>query len=172
MTYDIRNAPLQTVLPTPGQTGSGQGGSQTGYLYTEPFTLATAQWPAVTLQYGPAATVTVYDEGNVGAVRQTASAYGLEGELLSVSGSTEPVTYTYDGLYRLKTLTDATSHVTSYFYNTVGYLYQVVSPGAQAAPPTAPLTAGTADTVTFPSYDADGNALSRTDARPPTKAAP
>ena len=62
-----------------------------GYLFSEPSAFATAQWPAATLQYGPATTATQYDEGNVGAVRQTVSAYGLEGELLSVSGSTEPV---------------------------------------------------------------------------------
>lgn len=46
-----------------------------------------------------------------------------------------------------------------------GYLSQVVYPGAQVNPPTAPLAAGTADTMTFPSYDADGNALSRVDGR-------
>jgi len=162
-TYDIRNAPLQTVLPATGQTGSGHGGSQAGYLYAEPSGFATAQWPAATLQYGPATTGTQYDEGNVGAIRQTVSAYGAEGELLSVSGSTEPVTYVYDALYRLKTLADAANHITSYFYNAAGYTAQVVYPGAQAAPPTAPLTAGHADTMTFPAYDADGNLLSRVD---------
>jgi RHS repeat-associated protein len=162
-TYDIRNAPLQTILPATGQTGSGHGGSQVGYLYAEPSGFATAQWPIAALQYGPAATATTYDEGNVGAIRQVVSAYGPEGETLSVSGSTEPVSYAYDAVYRLKTLTDAASHVTSYFYNAAGYLSQVVYAGAQATPPTTPLTAGHADTVTFSSYDADGNALSRTD---------
>jgi hypothetical protein len=41
-------------------------------------------------------------------------AYGLEGELLSVGGSTEPVTNTYDALYRLKTLKDGNNNVTTY----------------------------------------------------------
>jgi len=154
---------LQTILPATGQTGSGHRGSQVAYLYAKPSALATSQWPVSTLQYGPAATVTTYDEGNVGAVRQITSTYGLEGETLSVSGSTEPIRYSYDALYRLSTLTDAAGHVTSYFYNTAGYLSQVVYPGAQATPPTAPLAAGHADTLTFPSYDADGNLLSRVD---------
>ena len=97
--------------------------------------------------------------------RQVSTVYGKEGETLSVSGSTEPVSYTYDGLYRLFTLKDGGNHVTSYFYNTYGYLAQVVYPGAQGTPPTAPLTAGSSDTVTFNGYDADGNLLSRTDGR-------
>ncbi len=162
-TYTIGNTPLQTILPATGQTGNGHGGSQVGYLYAEPSSFATTQWPAVTLQYGPVATVTSYDEGNVRAIRQVNSTYGMEGELKTVTGSTEPVGYGYDALYRLSTLKDAASHVTSYFYNTAGYLYQVVYPGAQGTPPTAPLIAGYADTVTFPSYDADGNLLSHVD---------
>jgi len=162
LTYTISNNALQTILPATGQTGNGHGGSQTGYLYAEPFGSANGQWPAATLQYGPANTSTQYDE-NGNAVRQTVSTYGEEGETLSVSGSTEPVTYTYDSLYRLSTLTDGGGHVTSYFYNTAGYLYQAVYPGAQAVPPTTPLAAGHADTLTFPSYDADGNRLQRTD---------
>ena len=80
-----------------------------------------------------------------------------------MTGSTEPVSYAYDALYRLKTLTDGGGHTTSYFYNAAGYLAQVVYPGAQATPPTAPLAAGSRDTMTFSSYDADGNLLSRVD---------
>lgn len=162
-TYDIRNAPLQTILPATGQTGSGHSGSQIGYLYAEPVTFATAQWPAASLQYGPAATTTQYDEGNAGAVRQVVCTYGSEGETLSVSGSMEPVTYAYDAFYRMTKLADGAGHTTSYFYNPAGYLYQTVYPGAQATPPTAPLTLGTADTITYPSYDADGNLLARVD---------
>jgi len=163
LTYDIRNAPLQTILPATGQTGSGHGGSQVGYLYAEPSAFATSQWPAVTLQYGPAATQTRYDEGNVGAIRQVVSTYGAEGELKQVTGSTEPVRYAYDALYRLNTLIDGGGHTTSYFYNPAGYLSQTVYPGASSTPPPAPLAAGSYDTTTYPSYDADGNLLSRTD---------
>ena len=161
--FDIRNAPLQTILPATGQTGSGHGGSQMAYLYVEPSALATSQWPVVTLQYGPVVTQRAYDEGNTGAVRQIVSTYGLEGELLTITGSSEPVSYAYDAMYRLKTLTDGGGHTTSYFYNPAGYLSQLVYPGAQTSPPTAPLAAGTADTVTFPAYDADGNTLARVD---------
>ena len=78
-------------------------------------------------------------------------------------GSTEPVSYTYDALYRMKTLKDAALNTTSYFYNGAGYLAQVIYPGAQATPPTVMLAAGTKDTVSFPAYDSDGNRLSRTD---------
>ena len=163
MAYTIGNEPLQTVLPATGQTGSGHGGSLTGYLYAEPSSFATSAWPAATLQYGPATTGTLYDEGNVGAIRQTVTAYGPGGATLTVTGSTEPVAYTYDALYRMKTLTDGGGHTTSYFYNTAGYLAQAVYPGAGM--PTAPLPAGTADTLTYPSYDGAGNVLSRTDGR-------
>jgi YD repeat-containing protein len=83
--------------------------------------------------------------------------------LLNVHGSTEPVTYTYDALYRLSTLKDAANNTTSYFYNSAGYLYQTVYPGAQTIPPTVPLGVGGTDTLTFPSYDADGNPLQRVD---------
>ncbi len=159
--YTIGNEPLQTVLPATGQTGSGHAGSLISYLYSEPSSLATAAWPAASLQYGAGAMTTQYDEGNVGAIRQVVNAYGPEGELLSTVGSTEPVSYTYDALYRLSTLKDAAGNTTSYFYNPSGYLAQVVYPGAGT--PTAPLTAGTKDTVSFTSYDGAGNVLSRTD---------
>ena len=162
LTYTIANDPLQTVLPATGQSGSGHAGSLNAYLYSEPSSLATTAWPAATLQYGPLSTTTSYDE-SANAIRQTVSAYGAEGELLSVSGSTEPVSYTYDALYRMKTLKDAALNTTSYFYNPAGYLAQVVYPGAQATPPTAPLTPGTRDTTSFTSYDGAGNLLSRTD---------
>ena len=162
MTYDIRNAGLQTILPFTNQSGPGHAGSQATYLYAEPSSFATTQWPAVTLQYGPVATNTSYDE-SANAIRQVVNTYGVEGELLHVSGSTEPVTYAYDALYRLSTLKDAANHTTSYFYNAAGYLYQTVYPGAQATPPAVPLAAGSPDTTTYPTYDADGNLLSRTD---------
>ena len=115
---------------------------------------------------------TQYDESN-NPIRQVVNTYDYEGTLLSVKGSTEPVTYTYDALYRLSTLTDGGSHTTSYFYNTAGYLQQVVYPGAQTTPPDDPLPAGSPDTVTFgspdntttPGYDANGDLLTRMDGR-------
>ena len=114
---------------------------------------------------GPETYVKHYDEGNnTNAVRETDYTYGQEGETLSVSGSTEPASYTYDLLYRLKTRTDGNSHTTTYFYNTAGYLYQIAYPGAATAP-TTPLTAGSADTITYSSYDSAGDILTRVDGR-------
>ncbi|HEY3039307.1 MAG TPA: RHS repeat-associated core domain-containing protein [Pyrinomonadaceae bacterium] len=74
---------------------------------------------------------------------------GLEGELLSVGGSTEPVTNTYDALYRLKTLKDGNNNVTTYAYNTIGLLSSITMPGAEI--------------TQFTSYDNDGNLLQRID---------
>ena len=172
MTYTIANEMLATSLPATGQTGSGHAGSQVAYSYTQPAANANAQWPAAALQYGPARMTTQYDESS-NAIRQVVSRYDYEGHLLGVTGSTEPVSYSYDALYRLSMLTDGGNHSTSYFYNAAGYLQQVVYPGAQATPPLTPLSAGTPDTVTFgspdnataPGYDPDGNLLSRVDGR-------
>ncbi len=99
---------------------------------------------------GPGSSETVYNESGT-AVRQSNSYYGLEGESSSVSGdSVEPVGYTYDGLYRTKSLSDGNSHSTSYTYNQAGYLYQVTYP----------------DTHTFQYvYDNFGNTTQRTDGR-------
>ncbi len=142
----LGNQVQSVTLPATGQTGGGHGSSTVTYLYPG----------------GPALASTVFDEGGH-AIRQVNTTYGKEGETLTVSGSTEPVSYAYDGLYRLKTLTDGAGHATSYFYNGAGYPYQTVYPGAGV--PTAPLPAGTADTATINNYDADGNPLSRTDGR-------
>ena len=169
-TYTIGDNPLQTILPATGQTGSGQGGSQRSYLYQEPAALATALWPAVTLQYGPAAMATSYNESGT-AIRQTSSVYGKEGETLSVSGSTEPVSYVYDGDYRLVSLTDGGSHTTRYYYNQASYLDAITYPGYSGPAPAYNSTTGGwdnvsgADSVRFSSYDADGNLLSRVDGR-------
>ncbi len=51
------------------------------------------------------------------AIRQVSYAYGQEGETLGVSGSVEPVTYTYDGQYRLATLTDGNGVTTTYTHS-------------------------------------------------------
>ena len=172
MTYTISNALLSTIFPATHQTGSGDASSQTNYTYTEPPVNATAQWPVESLQYGPAAITTQYDENGI-AIRSVVNTYGNEGEILSITGSTEPVTYTYDPCYRLSTVKDAANNITSYFYNVAGYLQQIVYPGAQSVPPTIPLAAGHYDTITFGTpdnmtvkgYDALGNILTRTDGR-------
>jgi RHS repeat-associated protein len=93
-------------------------------------------------------TTTAFDESNV-QVRQVSRTYGLEGEVLSVSGSTEPVTNTYDALYRVKTLKDGNNNTTTYAYNNIGLVSSITMPGGEV--------------TQFPSYDNAGNLLQRID---------
>ncbi len=151
---------VQSVsLPATGQTGSGHGGSAVTYLYPG----------------GPALSQSMSDESGR-TVRQVTTTYGQEGETLSVSGSTEPVSYTYDALYRLTALTDGGSHVTRYFYKASGYLDTVTYPGYTGPVPVySSSTDGWTnvsgpDSVRYPSYDAIGNLLSRVDGRGQTTA--
>jgi RHS repeat-associated protein len=99
---------------------------------------------------GPLRTVNTYDETGT-LSRQVNYAYGAEGELLSVSGSTEPVTYSYDGNYRLQTQADGNANATHWAYNTAGWLASITFPAG--------------DSVQFPSYDPMGNPLKRLDGR-------
>ena len=115
------------------------------------------------------ADVQTFDEGNTsGAFRTVNYAYGQEGETLGVSGATEPVTYQYDALYRLTSLADGGGHATRYFYNAAGYLYQTAYPLSGAT--TAPLSAGSADTVTYTGYDGAGDVTARVDGNGTTTA--
>jgi YD repeat-containing protein len=105
---------------------------------------------------GPISSSSAYDEsGNL--VRTVNVSYGLDGETLSYSGSTEPTTYSYDGLLRLQSLTDGNGHTTTYTYNTNSLLASVAYPNANA-------TTGY-DIETFPSYDSQGNLLKSIDGR-------
>ncbi|BDI32589.1 hypothetical protein CCAX7_46400 [Capsulimonas corticalis] len=134
ISYNIADQPTTTTLPATGQTGSGRAKQVAAYLFPG----------------GPIVSLTSYDEsGN--QVRQIVYNYGLEGELLSVTGSPDPVSYTYDALYRLKSLTDAGGHTTRYYYHPTGELATVIYPGGE--------------TVQLPSYDAVGNVLMRVDGR-------
>ena len=154
--FNIDDRPLSTVYPATGQSGAGRGRTVNTYLYDEPGDTGGFE------QYGPLASVQTFDEGNTsGPFRTVSYAYGLEGETLGVSGSTEPVTYTYDALYRLSALADGGGNTTRYFYDAAGYLSQVAYPLAGAT--TAPLAAGSPDTVTYTGYDADGDVLARVD---------
>lgn len=130
--YNLAGQLLTTTNPATGQTGSGNSYNTNAYLYAG----------------GPLTSTTFYDENNT-QVRQVNRTYGLEGESLTVSGSTEPVTYTYDALYRLKTLKDANNNTTTYAYNTLGWLASITMPGNEV--------------TQFTSYDNDGNLLQRID---------
>lgn len=130
--YNLAGQLLTTTYPVTGQTGSGNSFSTNAYLYVG----------------GPLTTTTFYDENNT-QVRQVSRTYGLEGEALTVGGSTEPVTNTYDALYRLKTLKDGNNNTTTYAYNNIGLLSSITMPGSEV--------------TQFTSYDNDGNLLQRVD---------
>lgn len=132
VSYNLAGQVESVTLPATNQTGAGRGRTAHTYLYTG----------------GPILATTVYDESGA-QVRQVTRAYGPEGEPLSVTGSTEPVSSTYDALYRLKTLKDGNNNATTYGYNSVGHLASVQMPGGE--------------TVQFPSYDPAGNLLQRID---------
>ena len=104
---------------------------------------------------GPMLTINNYQVAIDGSgstlYRQVNYGYGANGELLSVKGSTEPVTYLYDGAYRLSSLSDGNGHATLYAYNTEGHLKSVTYPNG--------------DTTQYPAYDAIGDVTQRIDGR-------
>lgn len=130
--YNMVGQLLTTTYPATGQTGSGNSHNTNAFLYTG----------------GPLTSTTFYDENNT-QVRQVSRTYGSEGELLTVTGSTEPVTNTYDPLYRLKTLKDGNNNTTTYAYNNIGKLSSITMPGSEV--------------TQFTSYDNEGNLLQRID---------
>jgi YD repeat-containing protein len=139
-TYDITNNPTTITAPATGETGLGRSYSTFTYGYAD----------------GPLSSTSVYDEsGNL--VRTQNTSYGLDGETLSYSGSTEPTTFSYDGLLRLQSLTDGNGNATTYTYNANSYLASISFPNANA-------TTGY-DIESFPSYDAQGDLLERIDGR-------
>jgi RHS repeat-associated protein len=140
LTYNIVNDGVATVFPATGESGNGRGYSASTYLYPG----------------GPLISQSLYDESG-SLIRSVSTMYGPNEEVLSVSGSTEPVSYSYDGLYRVKTLTDGNGHSTTYNYNANGWLSSVDYPNANP-------TTGY-DIISYPSYDALGDLLTRVDGR-------
>jgi RHS repeat-associated protein len=134
VSYNIADQPLTVLYPATGQTGPGR--AATTYTY---------QYPG-----GPLTTVSTYDESGV-LVRQVSLTYGPEGELLGRSGSTEPVTLAYDGVYRLKELRDGRNNPTTYSYSLAGYLASATFPGG--------------DSTEYPLYDPAGNLRRRIEGR-------
>jgi RHS repeat-associated protein len=131
-TYNLLGQLLTATYPATGQTGSGNNHTTNVYLYVG----------------GPLTSTTFYDENNT-QVRQVTHTYGLEGESLTVAGSTEPVTNSFDALYRLKTLKDGNNNTSTYAYNNVGFVSSITMPGSEV--------------TQFTSYDNDGNLLQRID---------
>ena len=103
---------------------------------------------------GPAMKSTIFDEDG-SRFRQVINHYGNEGELLSVGGDAEPVTYTYNSLYQVTSIADGNSNTTTYTYdddgdpNTydfpLGFLKRIQYPGG--------------DTIRFTEYDVAGRVL-------------
>jgi RHS repeat-associated protein len=94
--------------------------------------------------------VAAYDETGA-LVRKVGYQYGREGELLSISGSTEPATFAYDAAYRRISLADGNGNKTAWAYNTAGWPASITYPKK--------------DQVQFTSYDPTGNPLVRIDGR-------
>jgi RHS repeat-associated protein len=131
-TYNLVGQPLTNTFPATAQTGTGNSHSTNVYLYVG----------------GPLTSTAFYDESNT-QVRQVTRTYGAEGEVLTVAGSTEPASNTYDALYRLKTLKDGNNNATTYTYNNVGLLSSITMPGSEV--------------TQFTSYDNEGHLLQRID---------
>ena len=131
-TYNLAGQLVTTTRPATGQSGSGNSKSTNGYLYVG----------------GPLTSTTFYDESNT-QVRQVTLTYGLEGEQLTVGGSTEPFTNTYDALYRTKTVKDGNNNTTTYTFNSNGRPATITMPGGEV--------------TQFTSYDNAGNLLQRID---------
>lgn len=130
--YNLVGQPDTTTYPATGQTGSGHNRNTNAYLYVG----------------GPLTSISSFDEANT-LVGQMTRTYGAEGEALSVSGNTEPVTNTYDALYRLKVKKDGNNNSTAYAYNNIGELSSITMPGSEV--------------TQFSSYDNDGHLLQRVD---------
>ena len=134
LTYNTANQQTSLTFAATGETGTGRAQLVNMFLYPG----------------GPKTSVSQYNEAGT-QVFQEQMTYGKEGEPLTRTGSTQPVTQAYDGLYRLKTLTDGNSHNTTYSYGTSGYLSQISYPNG--------------DILQVTSYDLNGNPLQRIDGR-------
>lgn len=130
--YNVAGQPETITLPATGQTGPGRGKVVREYLYPG----------------GPVTSSTIFDESDA-QFRHVTYTYGPEGEKLSVAGSTEPISYTYDALYRLKTLKDGKNNATVYNYDGAGNLSSVEMPGGEV--------------TQYPLHDPSGRVLRRID---------
>lgn len=130
--YNLADGPTRVDNPATNTSGTGNSYSTTTYLWTG----------------GPVTSVQSFDESGV-LFRQTTFAYGKNGEQLGVAGNAETTNYTYDPLYRVKTLADGNGNATTYNYNGLGQVSSIVYPGG--------------DTEQFTSYDKSGLLKSYTD---------
>jgi RHS repeat-associated protein len=137
--YTITGQVQVVTFPATGSTGNGPGSAQYTYLYPG----------------GPLTKVDLYNDASPtpALFRTTTYSRGPEGELLSVGGSGAPESYslTYDAAYRKKTLSDAKSNTTTWFYTPAGYLDHIVYPDTTQ--------------MQYTAYDDAGRLLSMTDGR-------
>lgn len=136
-TYNIAGQCDSATLPE-AVVSAGHAVQTTSYLYPG----------------GPVVQTDAYPPGSGSPMRTVNLAYGHEGELLSRTGDCEEVSYTYDPVYRVLTLSDGVPNTTTYTYDALGHLTDVDLPGA---------TGGNFDQTHFTSFDLQGNCLSRTD---------
>ena len=132
-TFNLADQPLTIEFPATGQTGTGHATFGNTYLYAG----------------GPLLNSVAKDESGA-QVREITAEYGAEGELLSMSGSTQPITYTFDADYRTASTGDGSNHLTSYQYDLAGYPASITYPDGKS--------------VQFPLYDDNGDCLKRVDA--------
>jgi RHS repeat-associated protein len=76
---------------------------------------------------GPQINNKLYNEQGI-LEKQVNTIYGVEGELLGHSGDVDVVSYTYDALYRRLSFTDGRNQTTSYQYDAIGNVTQILYP--------------------------------------------
>jgi YD repeat-containing protein len=101
--FNIANKPLVTLAPATGQQGPGRSYAITNYAY--------AAGPVISVQtYDERnSTIPVYPSGYA-AIREVDYGYDQAEHTLSITGGREPITCSYDAVYRLSSLTDGNSH--------------------------------------------------------------
>ena len=157
--YDLANSLSETIYPQTDQQGSGYSSVVNNYLYPG----------------GPLMSTQEYDESGA-AIRQASYNYDQVGNVLSTTATLLPSTSTqtlgsatYDCAYRLESESDGAGNTTSYYYNAQGYLNAVTYPGYTGSTPAYSTTTGTwsnisgSDSVTYPTYDLDGNPTEKID---------
>jgi len=132
--YTIANDFYRCFYPRTGQTGTGQACNTNVYVYPG----------------GPLIQNNSYDESG-SLSKQINLSWGLEGEVVSRMGGDQSYAETYDSLYRVTGISDGNGHMTSYTYNTAGYVASKSYPGG--------------GTMQYPLYDVLGNVLRTLDGR-------